>query len=124
MLTIATFYSIKLVFRTVNFIFAKELILGTDHASDIFDLLEYDSRAFRDKLTLEDAIDTDSSVITERDRLSPGVTFLEEDMFKVGCDEGVLDRVAIVIKSLHGIFPPAFAQPERPSEEDLVELNQ
>ena len=102
--------SIEFVFGSIYFIFSEQLILGTDHACNCWQFLHLNSWAFRHELALKDAVDTNSSIIAERDRLSPCVALFEKDVFEVGLDEGVLNRITVIIESLHHIFAPASAE--------------
>ena len=102
--------SIEFVFGSIYFIFSEQFVLGTDHACNCRQFLHLYSGAFRHELALKDAVDTNSSIVAERDRLSPGVALFEKDVFEVGLDEGVLNRITVIIESLHHIFAPASAE--------------
>ena len=86
--------------------------------------MSLDSWALRNQFTLKHSVDSNASVIAERYWLSPCEAFLEENVLKVGADEAVLDRIAIVIEGLHHVCTPTFAQPEGSAEKDLIVLDQ
>jgi len=123
-LSICALDSVKFVFGSINFILAKKLILGADHASHRRQLLNLDTWSLRYKFTLKDSIDTNSFIIAERNRLGPCEAFLKKDMLEVGRYERILNRITIVVKRLHHVFSPAFAQSKGPAKEYLVVLNQ
>ena len=109
-LSISALNSIKLILGPVNLIFTKELISSCDNTGDRGQVLSFDTWSFRYELTLEYAIDTDASIMTERNRFRPRVAALEEYVFKIGANEGILDWVTIVVKGLTHIFIPTFIQ--------------
>ena len=109
-LPITALNSIELVLGPVDLILTKELILGCDDTGDGRQVLSLDPGALRDELTLEDAIDAHASVMTERNWFGPRVAALEENVFKVGADEGILNWVTIVVKGLTHILVPTFVQ--------------
>ena len=110
-LSIGALDSVKFVFGSINFVFAKQLILGADHASHRRQLLNLDTWSLRYKFTLENTVNTNSFIITERNRFGPCEAFLKKDMLEVGRYERILDWITIVIKRLHHVFTPAFAKP-------------
>ena len=107
-LSISTFDSIKLILGSVYLIFTKELISSCDDAGDRWKVLSLDTWSFGYEFTLEYAIDADTSIMTERNGFRPRVAALEENVFKIGADEGILDWVAIVVKGLTHILVPTF----------------
>jgi len=68
--------------------------------------LNLNSGTFRDELTLEYSINSDAFIVAEIYGFGPGKTFLEENMLEVCADKGVLDWVAVIIKSLHHVYSP------------------
>ena len=110
MLPVCTFDSIKFIFCTVHFILAKEFILCADLDCHSGQALRLDAGTFRDQLTLEYSVNSDASIVAERDWFCPCKALLEEDVFKISGDKRVFNRVTIVIKSLHHVSSPAFVQ--------------
>lgn len=100
MILIAALDSIELVLRSVNLSLSEQFVLGADCDGYTVQVLGLDRGTFRDKLTLEDAVDPHAPIVAETNRLRPGVALFEKDVFEVCLHEGVLDRVAKVIKSL------------------------
>ena len=86
--------------------------------------MNLNSGTFGYELALKDSVNSDASIVTERNGFGPGEAFLEKDVLKVCTDKGVLNRVAIIIKSLHHVCSPAFVQFKGSSEENLIELDQ
>ena len=109
-LSISALYPIKLILSPVNLIFTKELISSCDDTRDRGQILSFDAWPFGYELTLEYAIDTDASIMTERNRFRPRVAALEEYVFKIGAHEGIFNWVTIVVKGLTHIFIPSFVQ--------------
>ena len=109
-LSISALNSIKLILGPVDLIFTKELISSCDDTGDRGQILSFDAWPFGYELTLEYAIDTDASIMTERNRFRPRVAALEEYVFKIGAHEGILNWVTIVVKGLTHIFIPSFVQ--------------
>lgn len=116
--------AVELVLRPEHFVFAEQLVLGADRHRDDRQVLDDDPGALRDQLTLENSVDADAARVAERDWFGPRETFFEEDVLEVGPHEGVLNRVAVVVKSLHQVVSPALAQFEGTPEKYLVELHQ
>ena len=110
MLPVCTFDSIKLIFGTIYFILAKEFILCADQDCHSWQTLRLDARTFRDQLTLEYSVNSDASIVAERDWFCPCIALFEEDVLKVSGDKRVFNWVTIVIKSLHHVSSPAFVQ--------------
>lgn len=110
MLLVRALHSVKFVLSSVDFIFTEQLVLGTDGHCHDGQVLYYYTWSFRHKLALEDSVDADASRVTEGNGLGPRVALLEENVLEVSAYEGVLYGVAIVIKGLHHVVPPALAQ--------------
>ena len=110
MLSISTLNSIELILGPVDLILTKELISSCDDAGDRWKVLSLDTWSFGYEFTLEDAIDANTSIMTERNGFRPRVAALEENVFEIGANEGILDWVTIVVKGLAHIFIPTSVQ--------------
>ena len=90
-LSISAFNSIKLILGPVYLILTKELISSCDDAGDRWKVLSLDTWSFGYEFTLEDAIDANTSIMTERNGFRPRVAALEENVFEIGANVGILD---------------------------------
>ena len=123
-LSLGALDSIKFVFGSINFIFSKQLILCTDHASHRWQLLNLDTWSLGYKFTLEDTVNANSFIITEWNWLGPCKAFLKKNMLEVSLYERILNWITIVIKRLHHVFTPTFAKSKGSAKEYLIVLNQ
>ena len=110
MLPVCAFDSIKFVFGTVHFILAKKFILCADQDCHSGQALRLDARTFRDQLTLEYSVNSDASIIAERDWFCPSITLLKEDVFEISRDKRVFNWITIVVESLHHVSSPTLVQ--------------
>ena len=102
--------AVKLVLGAVDVVLTVQFVLGTDSSRHNGQVLHHDSWAFTHQLAAENAIDTDTTVIAEADRLGPRVALLKEHVLEVRLHEAVFDWVAIVVKCLHHVLAPALVQ--------------
>ena len=94
------FYSVKLVFRSVDLVVTIKFELCANiHCHYVFDLL-FDTWSFRNKLTLENSVNAETSITTNLYWLRPCEALLEVYMFEVCCHKLVFDRIAKIIDSL------------------------
>ena len=101
------FYSVKLVFRSVDLVVTIKFELCANiHCHYVFDLL-FDTWTFRNKFTLENSVDAKTSITTNLDWLRPCEALLEVYMFEVCCYELVLDWIAEIIDSLKSTLSPS-----------------
>lgn len=78
-----TLDSIKFVLRPIHLVFAKKFVFGAEHNGYDWQLLNLDGGPFGYQLTLEHSVDSNASIVAERDRFGPRVAFLEEYVLKV-----------------------------------------
>ena len=101
------FYSVKLVFRPIDLVVSIKLELCANiHSDYVFDLL-FDTRTFRNKFTLENSVNAETSITTYLYWLRPCEALLEVYMFEVCCYELVFDGIAEIIDSLKSTLSPS-----------------
>ena len=110
MCLLIAFYSIKLVLCPVDLVVTIKFELCANiHSHYVFDLL-FDTRSFRDKLTLEYSVNAETSITTNLYWLRPCEALLEVYMFEVCCHKLVFDRITEIIDSLESAFSPSSIQ--------------
>ena len=101
------FHSVKLVLCPIDLVVTIKFELCANiHRHYVFDLL-LDTRSFRNKLTLENSVNAETSITANLYWLRPCKAFLEVYMFEVCCHELVFDRITEIIDGLKSAFSPS-----------------
>ena len=101
------FHSVKLVLCPIDLVVTIKFELCANiHCHYVFDLL-LDTRSFRNKLTLENSVNAETSITANLYWLRPCKAFLEVYMFEVCCHELVFDRITEIIDGLKSAFSPS-----------------
>ena len=106
MCLLIAFHSIELVFCSIDLVVTIKFELCANiHRHYVFDLL-FDTRSFRDKLTLEYSVNAETSITTNLYWLRPCEALLEVYVLKVCCHELVFNRITEIIDGLESAFSP------------------
>ena len=106
MCLLIAFNSVKLVLCPVDLVVTIKFELCANiHRHYVFDLL-FDTWSFRNKFTLENSIDAETSITTNLYWLRPCEALFEVYMFEVGCHKLVFNRIAEIINCLQNTLSP------------------
>ena len=121
---LCTFLFVKSVFCMVDLPISKELVFSCNRVCYSWALEKFIEFAVRNNLTLENPIKSKALLATERYRFRPRESLLKVYVFEVARHKSILNRVAVVIKTLHRVFAPFFVEPLSLHENGRIKLDQ